>query len=264
MNLFFAHCLCTALCLSEAPPQLAGSYLYQPAYKLDRELRGPAHPYCPQPGDLILGAGDKLTSVLGFALAGTWYPNHNAIVVSRPDGGLAALEAGLHGDLRKGIVIVDLTETLQTYEQAGRVWVRSRKTPLTPEQSARLCEFASNVEGRPVSFAKLYGQITPFRSRGPLRTAFMGHCNPDKKGFYCSELVVEACCYAGLIDADAARPNATYPRDIFFDHCTNMFVNRSLNDFACGWEPPARWTSCPKTETESSVVPVTKDPPPEK
>jgi len=260
MNLLFAHCLCAAVCLGDQPQQPAGSYLYQPAYKLDRELRGPVHRYCPQAGDMLFGASDKLTSVLGFALAGSWYPNHNAIVVPRPDGSLAVLEAGLHGQLRKGMVIVDLMETLQTYDQGGRIWIRARKTPLTREQTARLCEFASNVEGRPTSFIKLYGQITPFRSRGPVRTAFLGHSDPDKKGFYCSELVVEACCYAGLIDTDTARPSATYPRDIFFDHSTNMFVNRSLKDMACGWEPPARWTPCPKTAGEFRAIAPANEP----
>jgi hypothetical protein len=252
MNSLFAQCLCATLCLAQPPQQPAGSYLYQPAFKLDHELRGPVRPYCPQPGDMFFAADDKLTSVLGFALAGSWYPNHNAIVVSRADGTLGAL----HTHLRQGMVIAELMETLQSYEEKGRGWVRARKTPLTPEQTAKLAEFAANVEARPTSFAKMWGQATPFRSRGPVRTAFLGHSNPDKKGFYCSELVVEACCYAGLIDADVARPNCTYPRDLFFNQSTNFWVNRSLRDVACGWEPPARWTSCVQTGGECPAVSV--------
>src|SRR5579864_493370 len=252
MNSLFAQCLCAALCLTESPPQAAGSYLYQPAFKLDRELRGPARPYCAQPGDLFFAADDKLTSVLGFALAGSWYPNHNAIVVPRSDGTLGAL----HTHLREGMVVEDLSVILRRYEEKGRGWVRVRKTPLTLEQTARLAEFAANVEGRPTSFAKLWGQATPIRSRGPLRTAFLGHSNPDKNGFYCSELVVEAGCYAGLIDADAARPNCTYPRDLFFNHSTNFWVNRSLPDVACGWEAPARWTSCVPTVGAGPAISV--------
>jgi hypothetical protein len=256
MNSLFAQCLCAALCVAEPAPQAAGSYLYQPAFKLDHELRCPARAYCPQPGDMFFAADDKLTSVLGFALAGSWYPNHNAIVVPRTDGTLGAL----HTDLKKGMVIADLMATLQKYERDGRGWVRVRKTPLSSEQTVKLAEFAANVEGRPTSFAKLWGQATPFRSRGPVRTAFLGHSNPDKKGFYCSELVVEACCYAGLIDADAARPNCTYPRDLFFNHSTNFWVNRSLRDVACGWEPPARWTSCVQAGNECPTISVAGEP----
>src|SRR5262250_406494 len=119
MNSLFAQCLCATLCLAE-PPQQAAGYLYQPAYKLDHEQRPPARPYYPQPGDMFFAADDKLTSVLGFALAGSWYPNHNAIVVPRTDGTLGAL----HTHLRQGMVIEDVMEILQRYEDKGRGWVR--------------------------------------------------------------------------------------------------------------------------------------------
>jgi hypothetical protein len=242
--------------VEQQPANGQDSFLYQPAYKLDRELRYPVQPYQVQPGDIVLVASDKLQAVLGFALAGSWYPNHALIVFARCNGSLAVLETGLHGKLTKGQTTSDLMPILRELEQAGRVWIRERKTPLTPEQSARLTEFACKVEGRPTSFVKLYGQITPFRSRMPLRTAFMGQPNPEKRGFYCSELIVEACSYAGLVNSELARPAATYPRDLFFDHSTNVFLNRSLVDFAGGWQPPARWTSGNQNLPEKSCAPL--------
>jgi hypothetical protein len=33
------------------------SYLYQPAFCMDYELRQPAEPYLPQPGDIFLATG---------------------------------------------------------------------------------------------------------------------------------------------------------------------------------------------------------------
>lgn len=44
--------------------------------------------------------------------------------------------------------------------------------------------------------------------------------------------------------APDTRPAATYPRDIFFDTSTNLYLRRRFNLSAC-WYPPARWTSCP-------------------
>src|SRR5262249_27651199 len=130
-----------------------------------------------------------------------------------------------------------------TYEAEGRVWVRRRACPLTPEQSAKLTEFALAVDGRNFALARLGGQLTPFRSRGPGRTAFVGKPQgPDRNNYYCSELVAEACVYAGLLDARTMRPAATYPRDLFMDHSPNLWLNKYLK-LAPTWDPPARWTS---------------------
>ena len=132
---------------------------------------------------------------------------------------------------------------LFSYEGDGRVWVRRRAVPLTPEQSARLTEFALAADGRQFSVGKLALQLTPFRARGPVRTAFVGKPRGlDKSAYFCSELIVEACAYAGLIDPCTARPSATYPRDLFMDHSLNPFLNRNFKLAPC-WDPPARWTS---------------------
>src|SRR5207248_2542138 len=82
---------------------------------------------------------------------------------------------------------------------------------------------------------------TPFRSRGPVRTYFMGKPKGgDRKSYFCSELVCEACVAAGLLDPQRTRPSATYPRDLFFGRSYNPFIDKHLDVNEC-WRPPARW-----------------------
>jgi hypothetical protein len=86
-------------------------------------------------------------------------------------------------------------------------------------------------------------QLTVFRSRGPIRTEFVGKPHGlDRNSFFCSELVTEACVYAGLMDAETARPSATYPRDLYMDASLNPYLNKHLKLAPC-WDPPARWTT---------------------
>jgi len=53
-------------------------------------------------------------------------------------------------------------------------------------------------------------------------------------------LVTESCVAAGLMHATTARPAATYPRDLFFGHSLNLYLDEHL----CldEWDPPARWS----------------------
>lgn len=222
-------------------PAPAGSYLWQPSYELDFRLRGPTRPYVPQPGDIILSTDGSLFWLLMHNLAGTSHPTHSMIVFAFPDGRPGILEAGPHDTLK--VRTLEALPHLWSYEREGRVWVRQRTRPLTPEQSARLTQFALAADGRDFALIRLGGQLTLFRSRGPLRTYWMG--KPQglaKKDFFCSELVVEACVYAGLIDPRIARPAATYPRDLFMDRSINLYLDRHFK-LAPDWAPPARWTS---------------------
>ena len=221
-----------------APP---GSFLWQPSYELDYALRGQARPYAPQPGDIVLSTDGSVFWKLMHNLAGTGHPTHSMIVFAYPDGSLGILEGGPHDTLK--CRVLEPLPHLFSYEGDGRVWVRRRAVPLTPEQSARLTEFALAADGRQFSIGKLAQQLTPFRARGPVRTAFVGKPRGlDKSGYYCSELIVEACAYAGLIDPCTARPSATYPRDLFMDRSPNPYLNKHLK-LAPAWDPPARWTS---------------------
>jgi hypothetical protein len=218
------------------------SLLYEPAYCLDDLLRGLATPYFPQPGDIFLatdpGLGTRLTHVLAFSGP----PHHAGIVFARSDGSLAILEAGPHNTLR--VRVIDLLPHLQGYACVAKVYIRRRRVPLTGEQAAQLTCFAIAHEGKPFALVRLAAQLTPFRSRGPLRTNFMGKPHDERRSYFCAELVMAACVAAGLLDPARTRPAVTYPRDIFFGDSLNPFLHKYL-DINCSWYPPARWQSCP-------------------
>jgi hypothetical protein len=247
-----AHILSMLCCAlpPAVPPQDSdcGSFLYQPSYCLDFELRGPTRQYVPQPGDIMLATDGSVFWKLMHNLAGTGHPTHSAIVFARPDGRPAILEGGPHDTLL--CRTKEAVPHLASYEAEGRVWIRRRAVPLTTEQSARLTEFALANDRRWFALQRLGLQLTPFRTRGPIRTAFVGKPHGDRYSYFCSELVTEACVAAGLLDAATARPSATYPRDLFLDRSLNPYLNRHLK-LAPDWDPPARWSS---TSTESTTM----------
>ena len=220
------------------------SFLYQPAYAEDHVIRGPARPYTPQPGDIVMSADGSKFWLLMHNLAGTSHPTHSMIVFAMPDGRPAILEAGPHDTIK--CRVLEAVPHLATYEAEGRVWVRRRACPLTAEQSARLTEFCLSVNGRDFALRRLAVQLTYFRNRGPVKTWFVGKPKgPDRDAYYCSELVAEACVYAGIMDAATTRPSATYPRDLFFGDSKNPYLHRHIGAMNGPWEPPARWTCCP-------------------
>lgn len=219
-----------------------GSFLYQPAYCMKDVLYCPAVAYLPQPGDIMLATDDSRFWALTHNLALAFQPHNSAIVVARPDGSLALLEAGPNDTL--WCETLPLLPHLKEYEDKGPVWIRKRRTPLTPEQCACLTDFAMRQEGKRFALIRLGGQLTPLRSRGPIRTWVLGKPNGDRRSYFCSELVTEACVAAGLVNPRTARPAATYPRDLFYDKSLNPYLRLHFDLSGC-WEPPARWTSCP-------------------
>jgi len=226
-------------------PAPAESYLWQPSYSEDYCIRGPARAYVPQPGDIVLSADGSKFWKLMHNLAGTSHPTHSMIVFAFPDGSMGILEAGPHDTLK--CRTLEALAHMHSYEEEGRVWVRRRAVPLTPEESARLTEFALCANMKQFAIGRLAKQLTLFRSRGPIRTAFVGKPHGlERESYFCSELICEACVYAGLMDASTTRPSATYPRDLFMDHSPNPYLNKHLKLAPC-WDPPARWTStlCP-------------------
>ncbi|MFL5328158.1 MAG: hypothetical protein ACJ8C4_04530 [Gemmataceae bacterium] len=216
--------------------------LFQPAYCLDHCLRGPSRPYEPQPGDILFFTDDATHKWdLGYKLAFSGHPYHSGVVVLLPDGELATLESG--PDDSSKVEVCSLYERLKFHHcNRGRVWVRRRRVPLTPEENCRLTEFALTQRGKDYALWRLMGQVTPLRSRGPIRTRFMGGCQGPHDSYFCSEVVLEALAYAGAIDPCTTRPRATYPRDFFFDDSMNPYLRRHLN-LSCEWEPPARWST---------------------
>lgn len=241
-------------CIAACP---AGD-LWQPAYCLDFELRGPVQPYVPQAGDIVIYMyeGNLLWSI-GYKFAFAGRPDHSGMIVKMPDGTFATLEAGPDDSLT--VEVCSLEERLKFHHcNRGRVWIRRRKCPLTEEQSCRLTEFAISERGKNFSLWRLGAQITPFRARGPFRTEYFGKPAGKHSGYICSEIVVESGVYAGIMDGETARPGATYPVELFFDRSQNTYLNKHFS-LACGWETPARLTfegcSCCKAPKGGAFTP---------
>ncbi len=233
-------------------PALAASFLYEPAFCIDDVWIGTPTPYVPQPGDIMLRLdGNKFWRVTHY-MALAFDPNGSAIVYQRPDGSMAILEAGPNDCM--SIKTMELLPHLKGYANIGRVWIRRRAVPLTAEQSAKLTEFALQQENKWFALQRLGLQLTPFRARGPLRTYVLGKPNCNRISYYCSELVCEACCYAGLLDPERTRPSATYPCDLFYGRSYNLFINRHLDVNHC-WYPPARWIDEPVVPCPAPVIP---------
>jgi hypothetical protein len=203
-------------------------------------LRGPARLYVPQPGDIFLCTDPNPFWKFTHWLAGCGQPHHSGIVVARPDGSPALLEAGPNNTLH--VRVLELVPHLTECSQKGSVWIRRRAVPLTPEQSAKLTEFAMRQDGKRFALIRLAGQLTLLRSRGPFRTYILGGPHGERDSYFCSELATESCVYAGLLDPATTRPAATYPHELFFDSSINYYLSRHFR-LAPNWEPPARWVA---------------------
>jgi hypothetical protein len=230
-----------AVATAQPCEQAIASYLYEPSYCLDKIVRGHARAYLPQPGDVLLATDKNLFWSITHDMAFAFEPHNSAIVVARRDGRLGILEAGPNDTI--WIDINDMLPHLKKYADKGPVWIRKRKAPLTPEQSACLTDFAERQNGKRFALGRLGVQLTIFRDRGPFRTEFMGKPHGDRTSYYCSELVLEACVAAGIADRETTRPSATYPHDIFYDQSYNRYISKHP-PLACDWEPPARWLYC--------------------
>ena len=224
------------------PAPVPASFLYQPAYCIDDVWRGPAVAYVPQPGDVLLATDCNRFWAITHNLAFAFEPHNSALIVQRCDGSLGVLEAGPNDTTR--CRILPLLEHLKEYADKGPVWIRKRKTPLTCEQNAALTAFAERQNGKLFALARLAGQLTPLRSRGPLRTYCMGKPHGDRCGYYCAELVCESLVACGALDPQTTRPCATYPHDLFFDQSYNLYISHHL-PLVCDWYPPARWLDHP-------------------
>jgi hypothetical protein len=239
--------LCSVLAAVCSPgpgkgPPPVGSFLYRPAFCLDDVRLLPAEAYVPQPGDIMLRLDGSVFWRVTHYMALAFDPNGSGIVFARPDGSMAILEAGPNDCM--WVRTLDLLPHLKEYADSGQVYIRRRCVPLTPEQSCRLTQFAMAQDGKIFALQRLGVQLTPFRTRGPLRTYFIGKPHGDRHSYFCSELVCEACVAAGLMEYERTRPSATYPHDLFYGRSYNLFLNRHL-DINDHWLPPARWTECP-------------------
>ena len=225
-------------------------YLYQTGFEVKGELREPSRPYHAQTGDIFLSTDRLRIAVIGHKLAGGQGIHHSGLILVRPDGSPASLEAGPHHAL--SVRVLDVVENLGRYEEEGNsVWIRQRKTPLTAEQAKLLTEFAMNQDGKGFAWERVLGQLTPFRSRSHLRYLAMGGPHGERRRYFCSELALETLLAAGLLDPNRTRPAATYPCDLFFGTSDNSFINENL-DINASWEPPARWSLSPAPGVQSN------------
>jgi hypothetical protein len=232
-------------------PERGFGFLDRPAYAIDWECRPPSVPYDPQPGDFFFSNSDILYYQIGHILVGAGQPNHAGLIFRRPDGTWAALEAGPF-DVPI-IKTLDLETHLHAYDRRGRVWIRRRAVPLTAEQECHLAEVCLKQHNKRFATGRMWSQVTPFRARGPLRSYVVGKPHgTDGDAYMCSMLVTECCIEVGLIDPATARPGATYPSDLFYEHSRNPFLDRHFKKAPC-WEPPARWRPHPLGEGCATV-----------
>lgn len=247
----------STLVSSPAPPCSDNGFLYQPAFSVDHELRCPAHPYMPQPGDIYLSSEEWFLARLGHKLCRSGAPHHSGIIFAMPDGRMALLEGGPDSTLF--VRILDLIPQMTFYANRQRVWIRQRCKPLTEEQSKRLTAFALAAADRPFAAVRMVLQVGPLKTKGLIRTplskgpyaACFDPCDPEpsmRKKYFCSELVTEACVAACLFDPVTSRPTSTYPRNLFFGDSRVPYLHKHLD--MSDWLPPARWTPCPGTEPD--------------
>jgi hypothetical protein len=243
--------MCGLLSIEDRGRVFEAGYLCQAAYALDDEVRTPLKHYVPQSGDIFMSTDRSLIINAGHRIALSGQPNHSGIIVVLPNGRPAILEGGPFNGLK--IEIVDLLYDLSGHEErTEKVWIRARKTPLTQAQQDELVTWALNQNGKPFAARRMLRQMTPFRTRGPLRTYVMGYPNGERDRYFCAELVMETCVHLGLLPFETTRPSATYPEDMFYDKSKNVFLNTYFT-LADGWHPPARWVGLPTALTKSEV-----------
>jgi hypothetical protein len=230
--MFASLCLGPALCLllpagTDGP---AGYLLIRPSAP-EKAVRAKAIRYVPGEGDLIFYDDHSKAWTALFALAGTGPPLHMGIVVRKPGGSLAILEAGPDDTL--WVDLLDLTPRLRQFRRdfRGTITIRRCKKALTPDQSAALTRFALAQKGKRYAALRLLAQGTAVRARGPL-APMLAKTHLNRDAWICSELAVAAGTVAGLFDRRAVRANATYPRDL---------VDNRRHDLGAVWEDAVEW-----------------------
>jgi hypothetical protein len=206
-----------------------------------------AVPYHPQPGDLVFFDEHSLIWRVLYAVAGSQPPDHCGVMVARPDGRMALLEAGPFPN--RWVRLEEVPHRLQSFR--GSIWVRRLKRALSQEQSTRLTEFAVGQEGKRYAVWRMTLQATPFQTRRLLKPFAQTFLN--RRRWLCSELVAAAGTILGLIDPTVLRANAVYPRDI---------VDDLRYDLGQCWHEAALWrkglphrrTAEPVAETPSETL----------
>jgi hypothetical protein len=187
-------------------------------------------PYQPREGDLIFFDDQSKFWTFLYAIARTAPPFHVGIVVKRPDGQLAVLEAGPDDTLH--VYVLDLVPRLQTF--LGVLQVRRCKVVLSPEQSARLTAFAVTQEGKHYAVWRLLLQGTPCKTRGGLWRHKLAKTRFERNRWLCAEIAVTAAELVGLMDPNVIKGTNTYPLDIIDDH---MYALLPVYEEYAYWAP---------------------------
>jgi hypothetical protein len=208
-------------------------YLAPPAAKHGKTSRPRARPYAPREGDLIFFDEHSWVWNALFFLAGTGPPVHMGIVVKKPGGQLAVLEAG--PDDTVWVRLLDLKSRLRQFHRdyGGTITIRRCKVKLNRQKSAALTRFARAQNGKRYAVFRLLLQATPFRARG-LLAPLLARTYLDRDSWICSELAVAAGTVAGLFNPKVVPANATYPLDLVDNRTYNL---RPV------WHDPAEWKS---------------------
>ncbi len=214
--------------------QIKTLYLGEEKYSLNKPSNDEERKlYVPQAGDLVFFRDDIFFWKLTYRMAFTGPPYHVAVVIQQPDGEYQLLESGPNDTMH--VEICPLQCRFQSWK--GDIWVRRRATPLTPEQSKSLTEFAHQQKGKRYALLRLGAQLTVLRTRGPVRTYFVGAPHGERDSYICAECVLESLTKAGVLDGKNVRPSATYPQDMFWDRSYNRFLNHHFH-LSPEWRPP--------------------------
>jgi hypothetical protein len=173
--------------------------------------------YVPQEGDLVLFDDRSPTWLKLYHMVGSDVPDHSGIVFRLPDGRLALLESAPDDGKLAGMYVRLLHVLSRLHQFQGTIYVRQVRTPLNPEQSASLTEFALAQEGKRYAICRMLLQATPFRCRTGWRAKLFAKTDLNRSSWLCSELVVAAGTAAGLFDPNVVHANNIYPRDMLYD-----------------------------------------------
>lgn len=166
--------------------------------------------YEPREGDLVFFDDQSEWWRFLYSLASTAPPFHAGLVVKKPDGSLAILEAGPDDTLH--VFVLDIIPRLRTFK--GVIQVRRCKKALTPEQSALLTAWAMQQHHKRYAMWRLLLQGTMVKTRGgPLRDC-CAHTLYNRYRWLCAEIAVTGAALVGLIDPKQFPGSATYPLDI--------------------------------------------------
>lgn len=222
--------LTLAACLALAPVPHTGQEAHTVGYLWGADKTCPV-PYAPQEGDILLTTSRDKLYALVWSIAGTDHPYHSTIFVRRTTGELESLEVGGGSSVSVTLrgVVERLTHLMQEYaSKEAAAWVRRRKTPLTPEQSARLTAFAE------AQFGKRFTPTPEFLRLAFQRGRLYRSGDPAQDEWFCSELLLGAIEQADLLPGGVIpNPGRQTPRELFHD--------RRI-DLKPAWEPPLRWT----------------------